>query len=92
MHRICNPKGKAEKATTLISHQDGREGGGEGEGVEKSVYCDPIGVNLAEDLISQKIGIAKLSGSKNCKPKGLFSYYVGQQSSAFVNPPSPLFA
>ena len=64
-----------------------------GEGVEKSVCCDPIGVNLAEDLISQKIGIAKLSGSKNCKPiKGLFSYYVGLQSSAFVNPPSPLFA
>ena len=50
--------------------------GVEGEGVEKSVCCDPIGVNLAEDLISQKIGIAKLSGSKNCKPKGLFSYYV----------------
>ena len=70
------------------------EGKGGGGGGEKRLLrpVDPIGVNLAEDLISQKIGIAKLSGSKNCKPKGLFSYYVGQQSSAFVNPPSPLFA
>ena len=70
------------------------EGKGGGGGGEKRLLrpVDPIGVNLAEDLISQKIGIAKLSGSKNCKPiKGLFSYYVGLQSSAFVNPPSPLF-
>ena len=55
------------------------EGKGGGGGGEKRLLrpVDPIGVNLAEDLISQKIGIAKLSGSKNCKPiKGLFSYYV----------------
>ena len=36
---------------------------------KKSVCCDPIAVNVTEDSILQKIGIAKLSAAENCKCK-----------------------
>ena len=37
------------------------------ESKKKSVCCDPIAFNVAEDSISQKIAIAQLS-ARNCKP------------------------
>ena len=66
LHLICNPpKRKSNKYfgndLSLLTIKE--------ESKKKSVCCDPIAVNVAEDSISQKIGIAKLSAAENCKPK-----------------------